>query len=128
MGCFFILLIIAGIGWWLWTGPVGNWFSSEPAEEAAPAEEAPAVDTSNLSPLELARLQDSGAAAPAPAAAPATRASTLPLGVELALRAEHAARAGGGGAGERATPAQLPGVFYLTRCDEWGKREYARKQ
>ena len=42
-----------------------------PAKEtAAPAAEPPA-DTSNLSPLELARLQDSSGAAPAPAAAPA---------------------------------------------------------
>ncbi len=47
--------------------------TAEPAEEAAPAEEPPAVDTSNLSPLELARLQDSGGTAPA-AAAPATSA------------------------------------------------------
>ena len=40
-----------------------------PAQEetTAPAEEAAPVDTSNLSPLELARLQDSGGAAAAPA-------------------------------------------------------------
>ena len=46
-----------------------------PAQEetTAPAEEAPPVDTSNLSPLELARLQDSGGAAPA--AAPAKEAA-----------------------------------------------------
>ena len=37
-----------------------------PAQETtAPAAEAPAADTSNLSPLELARLQDSGGPAPA---------------------------------------------------------------
>ena len=36
-----------------------------PAEAAAPAAKAPAADTSNLSPLELARLQDSGGSAPA---------------------------------------------------------------
>ena len=47
-----------------------------PAQETtAPAAEAPPADTSNLSPLELARLQDSGGAAPAPAAAPAKEAA-----------------------------------------------------
>ena len=41
---------------------------AEPAPAKAPAA-APAVDTSKLSPLELARMQDAGGDAPAPAAA-----------------------------------------------------------
>ena len=45
--------------------------TAPPAEEAPPAAEAPPADTSNLSPLELARLQDTGGAASAPAATPA---------------------------------------------------------
>ena len=41
---------------------------AEAADEAPAAEAAPAVDTSKLSPLELARMQDVGGAAAAPAA------------------------------------------------------------